>query len=140
MSRFNPLSRWMAGMVVVAIMLGGCASSPKSDDDIVIERAQARWDALVSGDLETAYTYLSPGYRSSHSLIDYGVTQRVRKVQYASATYRKHTCEASRCLVTFSVGFKVYNPVPGAGVYESSSAIEDTWIKTDGQWWYLPKK
>jgi hypothetical protein len=132
--------RWIAGMVVLAVMLGGCASSPKSDDEIVIERAQARWDAVAAGDLETAYTYFPPGYRSSHSLIDYGVSQRVRKVHYTSATYRDHECEGSRCLVKFSVGFKVMNPVPGMSVYDSSSLIEDTWIKTDGQWWYLPKK
>ena len=139
MSRFNHSLQWIAGMVVLAVMLGGCASSPKSDDEIVIERAQARWDAVAAWDLETAYTYFSPGFRSSHSLIDFGVSQRLRRVHYTSANYLEHSCEASRCLLKFKVGFKVNNPVPGASVFESASTIEDTWIKTDGQWWYLPK-
>ena len=120
--------------------LSACAVTPSSESDIVVKRAQARWDAVTSGDLETAYTYYSPGFRSANSLIDYGVSVRMRRVVWTSATYLEHDCEESRCLVSFSVGFKVANPVPGLSVYESSNKVEDTWIKTNGQWWYLPEK
>ncbi|MEE4216673.1 MAG: hypothetical protein V2I48_03625 [Xanthomonadales bacterium] len=120
--------------------LSACATTPASESDIVIERAQARWDALTAGDLETAYTYYSPGYRSAHSLIDFGVSMRMRRVRWTEATYLDHSCEESRCLVRFDLGFKVANPVPGLSVYESTSKVEDTWIKTNGQWWYLPEK
>ena len=120
--------------------LSACAVTPSSESDIVVKRAQARWDAVTSGDLETAYTYYSPGFRSANSLIDYGVSLRMRRVAWTSATYLEHDCEESRCLVRFDVGFKVANPVPGLSVYESSNKVEDTWIKTNGQWWYLPEK
>lgn len=120
--------------------LSACAVTPSSESDIVVERAQARWDAVTSNDLETAYTYYSPGFRSANSLIDYGVSMRMRKVAWTSATYLEHDCEESRCLVRFEVGFKVANPVPGVSVYESTSKVEDTWIKTNSQWWYLPEK
>lgn len=130
----------LAGILVLMGLMAGCASKPASQDEMVIERAQARWDAITSGDLETAYTYYAPGYRSSVSLIDFGVEQRLRKVVWTVADYGSHNCEENRCLVTFEVQFKVANPVPGMSVFQSSHPVEDTWIKTDGQWWYLPKK
>ena len=34
----------------------------------------------------------------------------------------------------------VPRPVPGLKVWESTALIKDTWVKVDGQWWYLPEK
>ena len=124
--------------VLILLALAGCAMAPKTDP--VVERAQARWDALVAGDLETAYTFYSPGYRSSTSLIDFGVEMRTRQVRWTAAAYRDHSCEGDRCEVRFDVGFRVPRPVPGLNVYDGTDVVEDTWIRSDGQWWYLPKK
>ena len=126
--------------VLAAFALSACAITPASEDDLVIKRAQERWDLIIAGELEEAYEYYSPGWRSTHSLIDFGVSQRVRRVAYTSAKYAKHECEESRCKVTFLVGFKVPKPVPGMAEYNSQNNIQDTWIKTGGEWWYLPKK
>ena len=30
--------------------------------------------------------------------------------------------------------------VPGLSVYEGKNAAEETWVKTEGEWWYLSKK
>ena len=130
----------LVAAIFLAVFLSGCAITPQSEEDYVLERAQSRWDAIIAGDIETAYQYYSPGYRSTHSMIDLGVSQRVRRVKQTSAEYLTHSCEESRCTVLFSVGFRVVEPVPGMSVYTSSSSIEDTWIKTNGEWWYLPKK
>ncbi|NNL04698.1 MAG: hypothetical protein HKO85_05365 [Xanthomonadales bacterium] len=121
-------------------LLSSCASAPKDEDGVVVKRAQERWEAVVTGDLETAYTYFAPGYRSSHSLIDYGVLMRTRKVTYISAEYMDHSCEERRCIVRFRLGFRVFAPVPGMTKYDGMQVVEDTWIKTSGEWWYLPKK
>ncbi len=130
----------IALLALSTLWLSACATTPASESDIVIERAQARWDAITAGDLETAYSFYSPGFRSTTSPVDFGISMRMRRVKWTSATYLEHSCEENRCLVTFDVGFKVSNPVPGLKVYESSSKVEDTWIKTNGQWWYLPEK
>jgi hypothetical protein len=125
-------------LACAALLLAACATTPKTDP--VVERAQARWSALVAGDLETAYTYFSPGYRSTTSLIDYGVTMRTRPVKWTSAAYKDHSCEGSRCIVRFDIGFQVPRPVPGMKVWDGTDVVEDTWVQTEGQWWYLPVK
>lgn len=130
----------LASITLLLVLGAGCAVTPASEDELLLERAQARWEAITTGDLETAYTYYAPGYRSSVSLIDFAVEQRLRKVVWTGAEYSSHQCEEKRCLVNFDVSFKVVNPVPGMSVFQSTRPVEDTWIKTQGQWWYLPKK
>lgn len=125
-------------LACAALLLAACAATPATDP--VVERAQARWNALVAGDLETAYTYFSPGYRSTTSLIDFGVAMRTRPVRWTSAAYKDHSCEGSRCIVRFDIGFQVPRPVPGMKVWNGQDVVEDTWVQTEGQWWYLPVK
>lgn len=125
-------------LACAALLLAACAATPKTDP--VVERAQARWNALVAGDLETAYSYFSPGYRSTTSLIDFGVTMRTRPVRWTSAAYKDHSCERSRCIVRFDIGFQVPRPVPGLKAWDGKDVVEDTWVLTEGQWWYLPVK
>ena len=128
------------GWLAVLMVLSACTTKPVSDSEQVVERAKARYEALLSGDLETAYTFYSPGYRSTISLIEFGVQFRTRRVYWTSAEYREHSCEGDRCSVWFDVDYRVQKPVPGLDSFDGSILIEDTWVKTGGEWWYLPKK
>ena len=125
-------------VVLAVITLTACATQPQTQDDYVVERAQERRDLLLAGDLETAYTFFSPGYRSTHSLIDFGVQERTRRLQYTSAKYLSHDCQDSRCLITFELGYRVAAPVPGVSYFDGTSKVEETWVRTDNEWWYLP--
>jgi len=126
-------------LMLAGVFLTACAA-PGSTGDSIAERAQDRWDALLSGDFATAYGFYSPGYRSSRSVFDLAFEIRSRRVQWVSAEYQDHSCDERVCTVKFLVGFKVIQPVRGLPVWESSSLIDDKWVKTEGQWWYLPKK
>ena len=136
---FDKLGLYACCLLFLAL-LSGCASHQKTDDDVVVERAQARWDAITGNELEEAYTYYSPGYRSSTSLFDFGVGIRSMRVLWTAAEYMDHHCEETRCTVRFNVSFRVNKPVPGLKEYNGKQVIEDTWIKTQGNWWYLPNK
>ncbi len=127
-------------LMMAGVFLTACATAPESSGNFIAERAQDRWDALLAGDFETAYAFYSPGYRSSTSMIDLAFKIRSQRVQWVSAEYQDHSCVERVCSVDFRVGFKVIKPVKGMQVWESSSLIDEKWVKTEGQWWYLPKK
>ena len=129
----------LASSVMVMLVLSACTSNPTKSDP-VLDRAQLRWDSIFAPDLDTAYSLYSPGYRSTNSRVDFEIELRLRRVRWTSATYKSHECTESRCLVSFDVGFLVKNPVPGLSKFNGSSVIEDTWIKTGGEWWYVPPK
>ena len=125
-----------------ALFISGCASqatAPESTRDSVEVRAQARWDAVLAGDFETAYSYYSPGYRSGTSAVNLGVSITMRRVRWISAEYQEHDCTENACTVKFQVGYTVYQPVPGLKQYDGSNFQDENWIRTEGQWWYLPK-
>ena len=132
----------IAVLVLLAVMLlSACATtSTASSEDVIKERAQARWDALLKGDFATAYSYLSPGYRSTITVVDYEIRVRMRKVQYRTAEFQDHSCEKNVCTVRFKVGYSVVRPVPGMADWENNSTVPEQWIKSDGDWWFLPQK
>jgi len=120
-------------------LISACAGNqPKTDP--VVERAQLRWDSILSRDLDTAYSLYSPGYRSTTSRVDFEIHLRMQRVQWTSAEYVSHECEKDRCIVSFNIGFKVNQPVPGLSVFESSNIVKDTWVRASGEWWFVPPK
>jgi hypothetical protein len=128
-------------LVLLAVMLlSACAATPASTEDVIKERAQARWDALLDGDFATAYSYFSPGYRSTITVVDFEIGVRMRKVRYRTAEYLGHSCENDVCTVQIKVGYLVARPVPGLDNWESESMLSEQWINSDGEWWFLPQK
>lgn len=133
-------------MVLCVMLISACASNAvvtetaKSDEDIVVERAEARWAAMLNRDLETAYSYYSPGYRSTMSVSDFVFKQRTRRVKWETAEYLDHSCTERSCKVKFKTGFRVDKAVPGMDVYRGYDEVEETWVKPDDEWWYVPPK
>ncbi len=133
----------LLAFMLTGVFLSACASkapAPESPENSIAERAQDRWDALLAGDFETAYAFYSPGYRSTTSVVDLAFELRSRRVFWTSAQYREHSCLENTCTVVFDVGYTINRPVPGLTKWDSSETMEEKWIKTDGQWWFLPKK
>jgi hypothetical protein len=138
----RPLSRIfvsVAGLALLAVILAACASNPGASRDRQIqERAQARWDAIIAGDYERAFTYLSPGYRSTTNAADYGIELRLRKVRYLSASYLDHSCDDNACSVRVDVGFRLAQPMKGVPEWDGTQTLTEQWVRIGGDWWFLP--
>ncbi len=128
----------LAGLVLAASLVG-CAGLGGSPKDVVASRAQARWDALIRGDLKTAYTYLSPGYRKAKSFERYKRT--IFGVgKWKSAQVGKVEClQPDVCRVWVNVGVRLQVPRRGEPI-ESVNPVLERWILRDGQWWYVPAR
>lgn len=126
-------------MMLVAIILSACAAAPSVEKDIEI-RAQARWDALLAKDYATAYSYHSPGYRSSTSVVDFEIAQRVRRVVWTGAKVEGSSCSGDVCTVNTLTSYRVIRPVPGMTKWENDSVTPEKWVRTNGQWWFVPAK
>lgn len=130
----------LPALLAILFLLAACATTTgQPEEPEVVERAKARWEALLGNDLQTAYTYLSPGYRSKMPYEDYVMSIRLRRVTWTSAEYQAHECEADKCTLHFKNGFRVNRPVPGLDVFNSEETVHEQWLKIDGKWWYLPK-
>ena len=125
-------------LLAAALALAACATTGGPPAELGA-RAQARWDALLAGDFEAAHAYLSPGTRSRMSVADYELSWKLRRVQYISAAYRDQQCESeNRCTVGVSVGYRLETPLRGVDSWDGRSYLRETWVRTQGQWWFLP--
>lgn len=128
-------SRAINGLLLAALV-SACATSQPAATDIG-QRAQARWDAVLTGDYDTAYGFYSPGYRSSHSRVDFEIEQRMRRVRWSSAEVQESSCEADVCTVVTLLDYQVAGAVPGVSQWQSKKEVTERWVRTDGQWWFL---
>lgn len=157
MKRLNLLPA-LFGLLLVTL-LAGCAgnatkSAPSdvaassttsgldisSDPKAVLERRVTdRWKLLIAGDASRAYTYLTPGYRTTVTEQQYGDWLRSRQIKWISGKYVDRDC-ASAEMCEVSVLVAVQTKLPGVpGVQETAAAVPEKWLLIDGVWYHLPK-
>ena len=136
----NPVSPFrrrtaLASLVVAgALALAGCAAlQPKTPEEIVTQRVEARWDALIKGDFPAAWAYTQPAYRAIVEQADYAKTFGAGG-QWRGVQVHQVSCEAERCTVRIRLTTRVTLP-PFRG-QELTGALDETWVREDGNWWY----
>jgi len=143
MTMNNHRSLARAAVITVALSfagLTGCATVALTADKIVAERAQARWDAVLAKDYATAYSYYSPGFRAKVSQTDLEIKLRLQRVRWTTAEVKAQTCAGDVCTVQVNITYQVGAPVPGVSTWNGFDLIEEQWVKTGGDWWYVPPK
>jgi hypothetical protein len=133
----NRLFHWLRAITLGAAIVAaaGCASigaGPRPAEQVVLERAQARWNALVERDFAAAYPYLTSGYRAVVPLQAYR-RQSTGPAQWEGAKAQSAKCEAARCIVTVEITFRL--GLPGHADRVQSAFVDETWVLEDGQWY-----
>jgi hypothetical protein len=114
--------------------LAGCAgigvdSSPEAKQKVVAERAQARWQLLIKGDLAGAYEFMSAGSKAAMPLDVYKA--KMRPGYWRAANVEKVDCVAEVCSVVMEL---VYDRKQMKGIQTPSN---ETWIIEKGSAWYV---
>ena len=127
--------RWIGWLALgLATGLTGCASlsadsAPERKQKIVAEKAQARWDVLIKGDVGAAYQFLSSGSKAATSLEVY--KSKVKPGLWRQAKVGKIDCEAEICKVMMLV---TYDTRRMRGI---ETPVDETWIIESGSAWYV---
>lgn len=127
------MKTWAALFTAISIAaIGGCGALELRDDDVVVkERAQARWDALVKGDVSAAYEYLSPGSRAAMTKDAYAGS--IRQGFWKSAKVDSVTCATKdNCEVHATIEYEFQGR-------RTKTPLRETWIREGSQWWYLQR-
>ncbi|BCX80660.1 hypothetical protein MIT9_P0234 [Methylomarinovum caldicuralii] len=132
------MRRLVSILTLLPFLLAACNFAALSREERVARRAQARWDALIRGDIETAYAYLAPGYRKIKSLERY--RRGIHGVgKWREARVERVTCpEKDVCNVDMQVKVRLMVPRMGEPI-ESVNPVRERWIYKAGEWWYVPE-
>ena len=116
--------------VGLVIVLAACGVlQPRDPQEVLKERAQAKWDALVKSDLEAAYSYLSPASRSLWTLNNY--KNQIKAGFWKSAVVEKMICQApDSCDVIVAIEYDFQGR-------RTKTSLKETWIREESTWWFV---
>jgi hypothetical protein len=134
--RFGSAAVAVAVMAGCATMGGGLTKDTPSEVKAaaVKERSSARWEALIKGDKDAAYAYLSPSTRETLSLEQYRA--RPQAINYTAVQVDKVDCDAETCEVALML---TYDFLPTKGTTRAkgvSTYVKETWVLDKGQAWF----
>jgi len=142
----NRMAVLMAGLAcVIALSLTGCAPLQPEDSEqwhasqrpVLKERAEARWDALIKGDFEKAYSFTTPEYRDVVSMQQYkGKYGRVLDWQMAKVLNVSYD-DPAVATVSVEVRYRVDLPGIRGEVFETQKTIPEKWLYKDRKWWFV---
>lgn len=131
--------------IVIGTLAAACGAQQtkpeRSPEEIVGERAAARWALLVQRDFAAAYDYLSPGARSLQTRDAYVAAMSPRPVAWTEASVRSVECPPAEsfCKVLMDVAFSVKSPLRGVGKTPGRSVVEERWVVSGGEWGFVPR-
>ncbi|HET9578066.1 MAG TPA: hypothetical protein VFP44_09590 [Usitatibacter sp.] len=119
-------------LAALMLLMSGCAALESRDPAAVVkQRAQARWDALIKGNTQTAYQYLSPGSRAV--LTPDAYASSIRQGFWKSAKVDAVTCKtADNCDVGVTIEYEFQGR-------RTKTPLIETWIREGSEWWYLQR-
>jgi len=138
------LVKWL---LIIAIIAGlGWLAKPyiiqpvsQLDDTDLVEIQALGWlKAMVAQDWAGTYKYTSPGYRSGVSETDHIVKMSLRRVRWLGGEILSSQCDTEACVVDTRIVIKVISPMRGVSEFETFQIIHESWVKADGQWWFVP--
>ncbi len=128
-------------LVAMVVVLSACATNPESQarkaEEIVAKRAQERWGLLVDGRVESAYDYLSAGYRQVTPYSHYMKTVKGVGL-WKSAEVQKVNCVEDVCKADIKIQMEIHHPMMRSPARTESVVIEQWLRDKDGIWGFLP--
>jgi hypothetical protein len=126
------LSARAIGFIVVLPLLAACASGvmrTRGDAEVVKERSQARWDAMVKGDFKAGYRFLSPAGKAIYSEDQYEAGYK--RGFWTGADVEKVECPtAELCEADVRISYKY-------GGAQMKTPLREKWVKQDSNWWFV---
>lgn len=144
---FSLRSAACATALVACMSLSGCAGLRAPDDVAraspewletqkprIAERAEARWKALIAGDLDAAYQFSSPEYRSVFSLQQFRAKfgtavvwnlARVKSVKYDDSNVAQVVVQVE------------YQAPVGLQSVKGVREMTENWLYSTGSEWYI---
>jgi hypothetical protein len=133
------LSLTRFGIIGVVMLFSACATTPrehsvdtyagKSLEDQVRERAAKRWEALIRGDLESAYGYFSRATRETYPIKLYKA--KMRPGIWRAAKVDSVKCADGVCEVM------VMLTIEHSRLKAITTPVSERWIVQDGLAWYV---
>lgn len=126
--------------ILLTMSLIGCQTVPSDPEASLRIRVLGYFDALEEQDYRTAYEYLTPGYRSAHSVLEYVQLHRPPG-RHSEPEIQQIECpSADVCEVMVASRFEFDKSVHPVGGLIVPMQTSDRWLVSEGMWYLVPKR
>lgn len=124
----------VTSMILGVLGLQGCATLDQGPpEQVVTQKANQRWKALVAENWTQAYGALVPSYRSVHSVDDFRKSFAM-SVRWVDGEVVSAACEEAKCTLRVKVTTLLpFARRPGETI---STHVDETWLLESGNWYY----
>lgn len=135
----------LTAVAALAGILALTACQPADDrspGEIVLERAQQRWDRVIERDFAQAYEFYTPGFREMTEVDGYRRDMQNVRIRYTGAEALSAECEEAVCEVHVRVSYRLPESAAPTGMSRipGERRVEETWIRAHGSWWFSPPR
>lgn len=119
-------------------LLAGCNTKETVDD--IDKKAIDRWQSLMSGDYEKAYSFLAPSYRQLENLSSFSNRMNTAQlhITWNEVNFKNKQCEPEVCEVNIDMTYTYKFPKRSMGESKATTQVKESWIKSNDKWYYLP--
>lgn len=121
-----------------AVLLAGCAVVPNKPEDIVRDRAQQRWEALIRGDTAAAWRLHGHAWRTLNPLASWQA-RLAPNIEWREGQVKSVQCDrdpVARCVVRVLVRYRIRDDASVGPVLERE--LVEAWVQSEGSWWHVP--
>ena len=136
---FRDMMRWLS-VAAAVLALAACERFQAPPEEVVAERAAARWQAMIDKDVEKAYGFISPGLRSTTPMNVFQGQVYTRTMERKRAEVLSVACEPDVCTAKVKLTYIYRGAMAAMAGQESHSILDERWIRSDGAWWYVPSR
>ena len=129
--------RWGLLSLILFIISGCALFVEQNPEQIVHQRVNERWAALIEGRLEKAYSFETPEYRELYSFPDY--RKKIRGVgSWQKIEIENIECSDNKCIANIIIYVNITIGM-GFEAVESDARAKENWIhhSTSGQWYHI---
>lgn len=134
----------MKNAIILIIMSGLILSACDREETIdeIDQKASNRWQALIAGDYEKAYSYVAPSHRELENLNSYETRLATARlsIDWQEADFVKKDCAELTCEVTMEIKYLYKFNKRSLGETRGVTTVNEQWIKSDGKWYFLPEE
>ncbi|MEC9362823.1 MAG: hypothetical protein VYC42_06335 [Pseudomonadota bacterium] len=110
----------------------------EKEEQALRARVEARWDALIKVDMAKVYEFATPTYRKANSLNhlnnQYAAQVQRDSIRIDSVRFEEGTPPSAKVALTL---YFTTSGFGGSDPLKLDAPVTDTWVKVDGEWWYV---
>ena len=139
--RHLALSLVLTGLAACATTAPIKPAANLSPEAAVTQRITERWQHIMDKDYKAAYEFMTPGTRAVMPYADYEKRMGQAQIRWMGSTVKQVNCEdAQTCHAEVQLDILVLFPGGGIGQTKTISVVDENWLKSGGQWYFLPSK